>query len=576
MGNKIPLWLWGLLLIPGIGGCFLRPNRQAETIIESAPMISLGPKSELPVADPTLMIPDADRPALASSKKISPYYPHQPLSPAAAQDPVPQATKKLKYLRLPKTEDGLEYSPKMGQELPAGNNFPKSAKLPEPQASSPGNKTLPTQLPTKLVELKPFEFNPLIQKQDPPKNQITAKPFPIVEDSKPAPQPVSPPIPITEDSKPAPQPVSPPMNLPSPPPELFGSTKLPPPAPVRPAQPDPALSQAKPLLPPIAPEQTIAKLALPKQGPPLVKTESPVATISAPIAAPTQDDPHQGFQPPTIQAPRQLPNYQVVQQAAPVQTPEPPMRLAPIPQGGGGLQPVSHVPKGQPAGSLRKLYELAAESYASIDSYIVRFRRREFINNKLQPEELMMFKFRKEPFSVYLKWLGTAHKDREVIFVQGKHDNKIHTLTAAGDIPFMPAGHHSALSPDNPLVRANSRHSIREAGIGNVIDEFGTLVNAVDQGDGRMGTLKYLGKVTRPEFPSEVEAVLHVLPPGADKHLPRGGERFIYFDMNLRFPVLLIARDHNREIVEYYCYDRFLFPGQVSEDEFNPYVLWKK
>ena len=188
----------------------------------------------------------------------------------------------------------------------------------------------------------------------------------------------------------------------------------------------------------------------------------------------------------------------------------------------------------------------------------------------------MLFKFRKEPFSVYFKWLGEENKGREVIYVAGQYQGKLHTKIAAGDIPFMPAGHRTALSPNSFLVRSNSRHAITEAGIGRVIDRFGSVVNAVESGNNRSGTLQYLGKLKRPEYPEELEAVLHTIPAGLEKQLPRGGQRFLYFDMDLRFPVLVITRDHNRQIVEYYCYDRFLFPGRMYDDEFNPDVLWGK
>ena len=62
------------------------------------------------------------------------------------------------------------------------------------------------------------------------------------------------------------------------------------------------------------------------------------------------------------------------------------------------------------------------------------------LNGIVRPEELMHFKFRKQPWSVYFKWLGPEGRGREAIYVQGKYDNKLHTLLAAGDMPFTPAG----------------------------------------------------------------------------------------------------------------------------------------
>ncbi len=250
-----------------------------------------------------------------------------------------------------------------------------------------------------------------------------------------------------------------------------------------------------------------------------------------------------------------------------------PKRLVPRPLPVNGLKPVNHVPPGKPAGNLKTLHQLAAEGYSSIDGYIVKFRRREVVGGRKQPEELMLFKFRKKPWSTYFKWLGGAGKGRECVYVKNKHGNKIYTKTAAGDIPFVPAGQVIALSPDSPLVRSKSRHAITEAGIGVLIDKFGTLVGLMEQRDLRRGSLRYLGLVRRPEFKKPVEAVLQIIPPKAEKALPKGGRRFWYFDTRLRFPVLIITQDANQREVEYYCYGPFRF-GFFSDEEFDPKALW--
>src|SRR5262249_19064483 len=151
--------------------------------------------------------------------------------------------------------------------------------------------------------------------------------------------------------------------------------------------------------------------------------------------------------------------------------------------------------------------------------------RREQVKGRMQPEEVLLFKFRKHPWSVYFKWLGKEGNGREVVYVKGQHDNKIHSLLAAGDIPFVPAGKPMALDPDRVLVRAACRHPITQAGIGASVERLGAVLDAVDRGDRRLGTLNTLGSIRRPEFNRPVAAVEHVLPPGFDPTLPRGGRR---------------------------------------------------
>jgi hypothetical protein len=229
-----------------------------------------------------------------------------------------------------------------------------------------------------------------------------------------------------------------------------------------------------------------------------------------------------------------------------------------------------------PSRQLRQVHRQAAERYAAVDSYIARLKRREQINGRDKPEEILLFKFRKEPFSVYFKWLGEEAHGREVVFVNGHYEGKIHTLLAAGDVPLMPAGRRMALLPDNPLVRASSRHSITEAGVGNLIDRFGVLVERAERASGRQTTLAYLGPINRPEMERGGEGVAQTILPGAEAQLPHGGKRLWVFDAQTKFPTLLVTQDETGHEVEYYCYDRFEFPVRLDDDDFNPDRLWTR
>ena len=250
--------------------------------------------------------------------------------------------------------------------------------------------------------------------------------------------------------------------------------------------------------------------------------------------------------------------------------------LLPPRQGTVVNQPPSGPANDATAGTLRGMYRRAADRYAAIDSYIVRLRRREQINGKDKPEELLLFKFRKQPWSVYFKWLGTEGKGREVVYVRGQYEDKIQTLLAAGDMPLSPAGKRIAISPDSIFARANSRHSINEAGIGSLIDSFGNLVDATERGDNRLGTLRYLGTLQRAEFTTACEAAEQIIPPGAEPQLPRGGRRLWAFETTSGLPTLVIAQNEVGQEVEYYCYDRFEFPVRLDDDDFNPDKLWPR
>lgn len=238
----------------------------------------------------------------------------------------------------------------------------------------------------------------------------------------------------------------------------------------------------------------------------------------------------------------------------------------PAPQADGTEQTPPH--------SARQLLQQAASRCAGFDSYIVRLTRREHLKNKGNPEEIIAFSFRKNPFSVHLKWLGDTAKGREVVYVKGRFDSKIHTKVAAGDAPLLPAGARLSLSPDNPLVRGASRHPISDAGIGHCVESLTAQLDAQERGDRRQGTITALAPQRRPEYPKPVETLERTIPPGVEPELPHGGRRLIYFDPDWQLPLLVATYDDKGHEVEYYRYDRLMTPANLDDDDFNPDKLW--
>jgi hypothetical protein len=244
----------------------------------------------------------------------------------------------------------------------------------------------------------------------------------------------------------------------------------------------------------------------------------------------------------------------------------PPLNPAPVPSPGN--------PSASDIDKFLALYRDAAQTYAGIDSYIVRLHRREQVNGKDHPEEVMLFKFRKQPWSAYFKWLGNEGKGREVIYVKGKYGDKLHSLLAAGDVPFTPAGKRMAFAPDSFLVRSSSRHPITEAGIGGIIDHYGRTIEQIKGDPSKLATVRYLGAVQRPDYTVPLIGTEQTMLPGSDPLLPHGGKRTLFFDQRSHLPVLLVTLDNTGHEVEYYRYDYFEYPVKLDDDDFNPDKLW--
>jgi hypothetical protein len=257
-------------------------------------------------------------------------------------------------------------------------------------------------------------------------------------------------------------------------------------------------------------------------------------------------------------------------------TPAAPTRSTLPPSNPPAPQSAAPAPAADALAQLRTLYGQALQTYSSFDGYTAVLHRREQVYGKDKPEEEVFCKFRKQPWSVYFKWTGTNGRGREVIYVQGQHGGLIHTRLAEGDMLFMPAGKQLSLAPNNSFVRSSSRHSITEAGLGPTIEQFGRLLAALEKGDRRAGTLRYLGPMQPQGSAERLEAVEHLIPPGAEPQLSQGGKRLVMFDPSSRLPVLVTTYDHHGHEVEYYRYERIQFPVHFTDDEFNPEKAWKK
>jgi hypothetical protein len=113
------------------------------------------------------------------------------------------------------------------------------------------------------------------------------------------------------------------------------------------------------------------------------------------------------------------------------------------------------------------LYE-AKRNYTAVKDYSCFLLTQENVKGKLQKENIIHFKMRTQPFSVYMNWRAPDElKGREVAFVAGKNNNKMRVKDnkIGGFFGFQ------SIDVNDPRVLQNSRHTITEAGIGNMIEQ---------------------------------------------------------------------------------------------------------
>jgi len=104
-------------------------------------------------------------------------------------------------------------------------------------------------------------------------------------------------------------------------------------------------------------------------------------------------------------------------------------------------------------------------AYAAVQSYTARFVREERIGGVLRPREEALIKVRR-PGHLYLRWIAGPPRGREILFVEGRDDDKALIHEPAGAARFFTV----VMAPDSSRVLRDSRHPITDLGLGPLVE----------------------------------------------------------------------------------------------------------
>jgi hypothetical protein len=122
----------------------------------------------------------------------------------------------------------------------------------------------------------------------------------------------------------------------------------------------------------------------------------------------------------------------------------------------------------------------ARRNFTAVQDYTCTLTKRENVNGLLSEEHYIDAKFRTQPFSVYMRWLAPGKlRGTEVAFVLGRNNNKMRVHSKAGLIKG--AVGFVSVDVNDRRVMEQTRHTIYDAGIGNLIEQAVKSVEAEQQ-----------------------------------------------------------------------------------------------
>ncbi|MEX2288616.1 MAG: DUF1571 domain-containing protein [Planctomycetaceae bacterium] len=112
-----------------------------------------------------------------------------------------------------------------------------------------------------------------------------------------------------------------------------------------------------------------------------------------------------------------------------------------------------------------KFAKESRDALEKVEDYVATFHKKERVGDKMFAHR-MMIKNRKEPFSVYLRFIG-EHDGREVIYVEGANDGNLlaHETGLKGIVGTVP------LVPTSPEAMSESIHPITSIGMWRLLDK---------------------------------------------------------------------------------------------------------
>jgi hypothetical protein len=215
-----------------------------------------------------------------------------------------------------------------------------------------------------------------------------------------------------------------------------------------------------------------------------------------------------------------------------------------------------------------RLLNQAARTYQNVRDYTGLLLKQERIRGQLQPENVMEIKMRTQPFSVYFRWLGPKQSaGQEVCYVAGQNNNmmRVHSKGVIGAI----SGFIS-LSPNDPRVMEHSRHTITEAGIGNLIGRLQTYWAMEKQ----LGSAEV--RVAEYEYNKRRCTRVEVIRPDSNGGKFPNYRTVVYFDKENNLPIRLELYDWPRsggpaggDLVECYSYLNLRFNVGLTDAMFT-------
>jgi hypothetical protein len=202
----------------------------------------------------------------------------------------------------------------------------------------------------------------------------------------------------------------------------------------------------------------------------------------------------------------------------------------------------------------------AEAAYDRVATYTAVLHKQQRIAGKLLTGETILLKFRKKPFSLYMKWIQAPHKGSELLYAEGWNENRVRAHRG-GILRFIVRN----FNPNDPVLMKNNLRPATSTGVGYLLEAVAKdMREAIEHGE-----LTFSGEGEETVY-GRTTQVLNVIFP-KEKAQDYAGHRYIINqDVENKTLIRIRIYDQDNQLVENYGYENFELNARLTDVDFNP------
>lgn len=202
----------------------------------------------------------------------------------------------------------------------------------------------------------------------------------------------------------------------------------------------------------------------------------------------------------------------------------------------------------------------AEAAYDKVRSYTAIFHKQQRVAGKLEPEETILLKCRKTPFSLYMKWIREPYEGSELLYVKGWNEDRV-KAHRGGLLRFIVRD----LDLSHPGLMADNLRPVTSTGIGFLLEAVATNIRKAS----KLGELTFSARGKELVYGRNTQ-VLEMIFPKARARDYDGYRHVINQDVENKILVRIRVYDRDDQLVENYGYENLYLNAPLGDTAFDP------